>query len=89
MDTSLKSARMETANARLRRWRLEQGYTYEVAGDLLGCHGSYISHLEREKRQRPGYVIAVQIERLTCDWKDGPLRVDEWYPELHTPPDSI
>lgn len=48
------------------------------AADLLGVDPTYISHLLRDPRRRPGLDVAFSIERATAEWSSGPILASEW-----------
>lgn len=66
------------AGERLRVWRQAQGLSEQEAAELLGCHQTTISTLERGRTKQPGIRIALAIERETWRWEPGPIRVDDW-----------
>lgn len=55
---------MEDPKDALRRWRKAQGYSQAKLADLVGCHFSYIGHIERGVRS-PDRRTANALQELT------------------------
>lgn len=63
------------ARERLRAWRGTR--SFREMGELLGCDGSFISHVEH-RRKYPGRKLANAIEIHSASWAHGPIRAVAW-----------
>ena len=64
-----------SARERLKAWR--NGRSFREMGEILGCDGSFLSHIEH-KRKYPGRKLANAIEAATASWPNGPIRAVAW-----------
>jgi len=64
---------------RLKAFRQERGLSKTSLAKLIGCDESYISHVESGRR-RLGLAFAHELESLSADWVNGPIRAVEWIP---------
>ena len=68
---------------RLRAFRTDCGLSKTSLAKLIGCDESYISHVESGRR-RLGLAFAHELESLSADWANGPIRAVEWIPRGKT-----
>lgn len=54
-----------------------KGWSQSKAGAELGCSQVTVSCILRGTKL-PGRLLANEIERVTADWADGPIRSEEW-----------
>jgi transcriptional regulator with XRE-family HTH domain len=65
------------APSRLRAYLTFKGWSQTDFAREIGHHQTHVGRLLLGKRG-PGLELAHAIERLSSDWPDGPIRMEEW-----------
>jgi hypothetical protein len=68
---------MRKANKRFRQFFEWKGLTQDNLAPVLGCGQTTISHLLNGVHGA-NTPLAVAIERLSAEWPEGPILVEEW-----------
>jgi transcriptional regulator with XRE-family HTH domain len=68
---------MTTPHVRLGKWRTWRGVSIAVLAKEAGVSRPQFSNYIHGRRL-PSRRVAVEIERLSSMWPEGPIRVSEW-----------
>lgn len=69
---------MIPARKRLHAWMIVHGLTQQVVAARAESSQSTIQRLLDGTTEMPTLTLAVAIERLTADWADGAIKVEDW-----------